>query len=63
MLDIKNRQHYQKIEMINGVEIAMMSPPFSNHNAVKDNILYIFRNLLKGNVCRPYGDNVNNPRP
>ena len=58
MLDTNNSQPYQKIEMISGVEIIMMSPPFSNHNVVKDNILYIFRNLLKGNVCRPYGDNM-----
>ena len=49
--------NYRKIEMINGVEIVMMSPPFSNHNDVKENILHIFRTYLKGNVCRAYGDN------
>ena len=59
MLDTNNSQPYQKIEMISGVEIIMMSPPFSNHNVVKDNILYIFRNLLKGNVCRPSPEDVN----
>jgi len=49
---------YCKTEMINGIEIIMMSPPFLNHNVVKDNVLHIFRSHLKNNICRPYGDNV-----
>jgi len=52
-----NQDSFRKIEVISGVEIVMMSPPFSNHNDVKENIYYIFRNYLKNNVCRPYGDN------
>ena len=46
-----------KIECINGIDIVMMSPPFSNHNTVKENIFGIFYLYLRGNICLPKGDN------
>ena len=57
MSEIYNDKYY-KVEIINGIEIVMVAPPFLNHNVVKDNVLHIFRNHLKNNICRPFGDNV-----
>jgi len=45
-----------KTEVINGKEIMMSPPAFSNHNHVKANVHHIFKNYLKGNVCIPFGD-------
>ena len=46
-----------KAEIIGGQRITMMSPPFSNHNFVRNSIFNIFYNYLRGNVCVPIGDN------
>ena len=45
-----------KVEVIDGKEIAMSPPPFSNHNRVKSNVYHVFRNYLKNNICEPFGD-------
>jgi len=45
-----------KTEIIDGKEIMMSPPAFSNHNYVKDNVFSIFKNYLKGNVCVPHAD-------
>ena len=45
-----------KVEVIGGKQIIMMSPAFSNHNLVKDNVLSLFRAYLKGHICIPIGD-------
>jgi len=50
------RQEEYKTEIINGKKIVMMAPPFSNHNAVKGNIHYLFKHYLRGNVCLPIPD-------
>jgi len=45
-----------KTEVINGVEIMMSPTAFSNHNHVKANVLFVFKQYLKGNICIPFGD-------
>ena len=45
-----------KTEVINGQEIMMSPPAFSNHNHVKGNIYHVFRTYLKGNICIPFCD-------
>ena len=45
-----------KTEVINGREIMMSPPAFSNHNAVKNNVFHVFMTYLKGNICMPIGD-------
>ena len=45
-----------KSEVIDGVEIMMSPPAFSNHNHIKLNVATIFKNYLKGNICIPFGD-------
>jgi len=55
MGQVLKRDEY-KTEIINGIKIVMMAPPFSNHNAVKGNIHYLFKHYLRGNVCLPIPD-------
>ena len=50
-----SREEY-KVEILAGKKIVMMSPPFSNHNAVKGNIHWIFKSYLRNNVCIPIPD-------
>ena len=45
-----------KTEVINGREIMMSPPAFSNHNHVKYNVYHVFKTCLKGNICIPFGD-------
>ena len=45
-----------KVEIIDGKEIMMSPPAFSNHNYVKDNVFSLFKNYLKGNICVPHAD-------
>ena len=45
-----------KVEVIDGKEIMMSPPAFSNHNYVKDNVFSIFKNYLKGSICVPHAD-------
>ena len=45
-----------KTEIINGKEIMMSPPAYSNHNHVKSNVYYVFKTYLRGNVCIPFGD-------
>ena len=42
-------------EMIDG-QIHMMSRPTMEHAQIQGNILYAFRNYLKGKRCRPFSD-------
>ena len=45
-----------KVEVIDGIEIMMSPPAYSNHNRVKENVFHLFRNYLKGNICIPFGE-------
>ena len=45
-----------KTEVIDGKEIMMSPPAFSNHNHVKNNVYHVFKTYLKGNVCIPFSD-------
>ena len=45
-----------RTEVINGVEIMMSPTAFTNHNHVKTNVLFAFKQYLKGNICIPFGD-------
>ena len=50
------KQELVKTEVINGQEIMMSPPAFSNHNYVKGNVFHIFKTYLKGNICIPICD-------
>ena len=53
LLDIEEDS---KTEIINGVVVMMSPPAFSNHNHVKTNVVFAFKQYLKGNICIPFGD-------
>ena len=55
MIEAYKNEEY-KVEVINGLEIVMMSPAFSNHNLVKGNIHYIFQSFLRNSTCIPVPD-------
>jgi len=58
---MKNNLAYQEEiwnELINGKVVAMSPRPSVNHNQIAGNIYHIFRNHLKGRICRPFGDGV-----
>ena len=56
MSEVYHHLNKNKIEVIKGEKIVMMSPAFSNHGFVNDNLLGLFRTYLKGQVCIPFGD-------
>ena len=45
-----------KVEVIDGKEIMMSPPAFSNHNRVKGNVYHVFKTYLKNNICEPFVD-------
>jgi len=45
-----------KTEVINGQELMMSPPAFSNHNVIKNNLFFVFMSYLKNNICIPFGD-------
>ena len=51
-----NNNEPYKTEIIDGKEIIMMSPAFSNHNAVRNNLFHIFKSYLRSNICLPFID-------
>ncbi len=44
-------------ELVNG-EVVAMSPASAGHTYIADNILFIFKQYLKGKKCIPFGDGL-----
>lgn len=45
-------------ELINGKVAAMSPRPSVNHNVISENIIFIFKQYLRGKKCAPFGDGV-----